>query len=47
MVNGTATAVAGLGRGSRRIQTGLVQNYALAIALGLIAIALLFIWLAR
>ena len=47
IVNGIATGAQALGDGARRIQTGRVQNYALGIALGLIAIALLFIWLAR
>jgi NADH-quinone oxidoreductase subunit L len=47
IVNGIATGAQALGDGVRRIQTGRVQNYALGIALGLIAIALLFLWLVR
>ena len=37
LVNGLATAVAGWGRGLRRVQTGFVMNYALGILLGAVA----------
>jgi NADH-quinone oxidoreductase subunit L len=47
IVNGIATGAQASGDRVRRIQTGRVQNYALGIALGLVAVALLFIWLAR
>ena len=47
IVNGIADVAQGIGDQVRRIQTGRVQNYALGIALGLVAVALLFIWLAR
>ncbi len=38
-VNGLGYVVTDAGRGLRRIQTGRVQNYALGIALGLLAVA--------
>ena len=37
-VNGVAALVKATGNGVRRLQTGYVRNYALAIALGLAAI---------
>ena len=39
-VNGIGTVTTGAGLGLRRVQTGRVQNYALGIALGLIAMAI-------
>jgi NADH-quinone oxidoreductase subunit L len=47
VVNGTGTVTQRVGDGIRRIQTGRVQNYALGIALGLVAMVALFIFLAR
>jgi NADH-quinone oxidoreductase subunit L len=47
IVNGTGTVTQRAGDGIRRIQTGRVQNYALGIALGLLAMVALFIFLAR
>lgn len=47
VVNGVATLTQSAGGRIRRIQTGRVQNYALGIALGLIAVAVLILWLAR
>jgi NADH-quinone oxidoreductase subunit L len=47
IVNGTGTVTQRLGDGIRRVQTGRVQNYALGIALGLLAMVALFIFLAR
>jgi NADH-quinone oxidoreductase subunit L len=47
IVNGTGVATQRLGDGIRRVQTGRVQNYALGIALGLVAMVALFIFLAR
>ncbi len=38
MVNGVASLVAGWARGMRRVQTGLVMNYALAVVLGAVAV---------
>jgi len=45
-VNGIGTATVGAGSRLRRVQTGRVQNYALGIALGLIAIAVGYILIA-
>jgi len=49
IVDGTVNAVGrdtlASGRGLRRIQTGRVQNYALGIAIGLIAMAVSYLWL--
>jgi NAD(P)H-quinone oxidoreductase subunit 5 len=42
-VNGVAAVTLRTGDRLRRIQTGRVQNYALGIALGLVAMALLFL----
>jgi NADH-quinone oxidoreductase subunit L len=42
-VNGVGALASGSGRGLRQIQTGRVQNYALGIAAGLIAIALFYL----
>ena len=36
MVNGVAWVVAATGKGVRRIQTGLVQNYALFMSMGIV-----------
>jgi NADH-quinone oxidoreductase subunit L len=47
IVNGTGTVTQRVGDGIRRVQTGRVQNYALGIALGLLAMVALFIFLAR
>jgi len=47
IVNGVAALTQGAGERIRHIQTGRVQNYALGIALGLIAVAALFLWLVR
>jgi NADH:ubiquinone oxidoreductase subunit 5 (subunit L)/multisubunit Na+/H+ antiporter MnhA subunit len=47
IVNGTGAVTQSLGDGIRRIQTGRVQNYALGIALGLLAMVALFIFMAR
>ena len=47
IVNGIGTVTQRVGDGIRRIQTGRVQNYALGIALGLLALVALFIFLAR
>jgi NADH-quinone oxidoreductase subunit L len=44
-VNGSASAVEAGSKLLRRIQTGAVQNYALSIALG--AVAILVFWLSR
>ncbi|MGH7373131.1 MAG: NADH-quinone oxidoreductase subunit L [Candidatus Rokuibacteriota bacterium] len=38
MVNGVASLVAGWARGMRRVQTGFVMNYALAVVLGAVAV---------
>ncbi len=38
VVNGVATLVAGWARGLRRVQTGFVMNYALAVVLGAVAV---------
>ena len=38
MVNGVATLVTGWARGMRRVQTGFVMNYALAVVLGAVAV---------
>jgi NADH-quinone oxidoreductase subunit L len=38
IVNGVAAAMAGWGRGMRRVQTGLVMNYAFGILLGAVAV---------
>ena len=38
IVNGVASAVAGWGRGLRRVQTGFVMNYAFGILLGAVAV---------
>jgi NADH-quinone oxidoreductase subunit L len=38
IVNGVASAMAGWGRGMRRVQTGLVMNYAFGILLGAVAV---------
>ena len=43
-MNGTARVTQRLGDRIRRIQTGRVQNYALGIAIGLIVIAVSFIF---
>jgi NAD(P)H-quinone oxidoreductase subunit 5 len=45
-VNGVATLTSSGGRGLRQIQTGRVQNYALGIAFGLVAIAAAYLALA-
>jgi len=45
-VNGVATLTSSGGRGLRQIQTGRVQNYALGIAFGLVAIAAAYLVLA-
>jgi NADH-quinone oxidoreductase subunit L len=45
-VNGIGTVTAGAGIRLRRVQTGRVQNYALGIALGLIAMAVGYILIA-
>ena len=37
-VNGVGTGIAGLSQRLRHVQTGLVANYALAIALGMVVI---------
>ena len=47
IVNGVGSVTQGAGDSIRRIQTGRVQNYALGIAIGLIVIAILFIFMAR
>ena len=44
-VNGSASAVIASGRALRRLQTGRLQNYALSVALG--AVAVLLFWLTR
>jgi NADH-quinone oxidoreductase subunit L len=46
-VNGVGALASGSGRGLRQIQTGRVQNYALGIAVGLIAMATIFLVTAR
>jgi NADH:ubiquinone oxidoreductase subunit 5 (subunit L)/multisubunit Na+/H+ antiporter MnhA subunit len=46
-VNGIGTVTTGVGRGLRHVQTGRVQNYALGIALGLIAMALGYLAIVR
>jgi hypothetical protein len=46
-VNGVGALAAGSGRGLRQIQTGRVQNYALGIAAGLVAIAIFYLVAAR
>jgi NADH-quinone oxidoreductase subunit L len=46
-VNGVGSLASGSGRGLRQIQTGRVQNYALGIAAGLIAIALFYLVVAK
>jgi hypothetical protein len=38
MVNGVASLVTGWARGMRRVQTGFVMNYALAVVLGAVAV---------
>jgi hypothetical protein len=38
MVNGTAKLIGGISSGLRKIQTGLVANYALAMAAGVVAL---------
>ena len=38
LVNGVASAIAGWARGLRRVQTGFVMNYALAVVLGAVAV---------
>jgi NADH-quinone oxidoreductase subunit L len=38
VVNGVAMLVAGWARGMRRVQTGFVMNYALAVVLGAVAV---------
>jgi len=43
-VNGIASFTQGAGRGIRTIQTGRVQNYALGIALGLLVIAVMYLF---
>jgi NADH-quinone oxidoreductase subunit L len=43
-VNGIASLTQGAGRGIRTIQTGRVQNYALGIALGLLVIAVMYLF---
>jgi NADH-quinone oxidoreductase subunit L len=43
-VNGIAALTQGAGRGIRTIQTGRVQNYALGIALGLLVIAVMYLF---
>jgi NADH-quinone oxidoreductase subunit L len=45
-VNGVATLTSSGGRGLRQIQTGRVQNYALGIAFGLVAIAAAYLVIA-
>ena len=45
-VNGIGTVTTGAGTMLRRVQTGRVQNYALGIALGLIAMAVGYILIA-
>jgi NADH-quinone oxidoreductase subunit L len=46
-VNGIGVITTGVGLGLRRVQTGRVQNYALGIALGLIAMALGYLAIVR
>ena len=46
-VNGVAALTQGAGRGIRQIQTGLVQNYALGIAAGLLVIAVAYMFVVR
>jgi NADH-quinone oxidoreductase subunit L len=45
-VEGVARVTQRSGHGLRRIQTGRVQNYALGIAIGLIAMAVGYLWIA-
>ncbi len=44
-VNGVGSVTRDAGGGLRRIQTGRVQNYALGIAVGLIVMAVSFLWI--
>jgi len=46
-VNGIGTVTTGVGIGLRRVQTGRVQNYALGIAFGLIAMAVGYLVIVR
>jgi NADH-quinone oxidoreductase subunit L len=46
IVNGLGAVTRASGRGLSRVQTGRVQNYALGIALGLIAMAGSYLWIA-
>ena len=46
-VNGIAALTQSTGRGIRQIQTGRVQNYALGIAVGLLVIAVSYLFLVR
>jgi NADH-quinone oxidoreductase subunit L len=43
--NGVATAVQGAAARLRKVQTGVVQSYAVAIVLGVVVVVGLFIWL--
>ena len=45
-VNGVGTIASSSGRGLRQIQTGRVQNYALGIAVGLIAMVIIYLMVA-